>query len=629
MTMRKKLIEVALPLDAINKASTREKSIRHGHPSTLHLWWSRKPLATCRAVLFASLVDDPSEHPEEFPTEQDQERERLRLFQLIEQLITWENSTNEDVLARAHAEIRKSASDNNPPSVLDPFCGGGSIPLEAQRLGLEAHASDLNPVAVLINKALIEIPAKFAGCPPVNPEVKRSLLLRDWQGAQGLADDIRYYGKWMRDEAERRIGHLYPKATLPREYGGGEATVIAWLWARTVICPNPACGTQMTLTSEWWLAKKYDTWVEPQIDYATTPPAISFCVRTEKGNIPPGTVNRQGARCIACSTSVHFDYIRNEGKVGRIGAQLIAIVAERPEGRVYLSPDEKHITTATMAHPTEVPDTDLPEQALGFRVQLYGMTKHRDLFTSRQLVALTTFSDLVQEMREKVLHDAFPRRDATHYADAVATYLAFAVDKGANLWSSLCSWMSDRGALRETFARQAISMIWDFAEANPFSDAGGNVSMFIERIVEAIQSLPGTVQGVCEQRDATAVNGIGYALISTDPPYYDNIGYADLADFFYVWLRRSLHRIYPDLFGTMLVPKTQELVATPFRFDGKKSKAQHFFETGLEKAFERIRVIQHPDYPLTIYYAFKQTESDNEGLIARWQVRPLQDGKRC
>jgi putative DNA methylase len=235
MIYRKKLIEVALPLDAINKASAREKSIRHGHPSTLHLWWARRPLAACRAVLFASLVDDPSEHPEEFPTEQDQEQERERLFKLIEQLVQWENSNNEDVLQKARAEILKSTG-GNPPPVLDPFAGGGSIPLEAQRLGLEAHASDLNPVAVLINKALIEIPPKFAGRPPVNPEARRSLMGGDWSGARGLADDIRYYGKWMRDEAYKRIGHLYPKVTLPKEHGGGEATVIAWLWTRTITC---------------------------------------------------------------------------------------------------------------------------------------------------------------------------------------------------------------------------------------------------------------------------------------------------------------------------------------------------------------------------------------------------------
>jgi putative DNA methylase len=555
MTYRKKLIEVALPLEAINIASAREKSIRHGHPSTLHLWWSRKPLATCRAVLFASLVDDPSEHPERFPTEREQEQERLRLFQLMEQLITWENSNNQELLAKARVEILASANGELPP-VLDPFGGGGSIPLEAQRLGLEAHASDLNPVAVLISKALIQIPPKFAGRPPVNPDAWQSLVGGDWHGARGLANDIRYYGKWMRDEAERRIGHLYPKATLPKENDGGEATVIAWLWVRTVICPNPACGAQMPLTSKWWLSKKKgkEAWVEPYIDHATTPPTIRFTVVTGKGKPPEGTVNRQGAKCIVCGTSVAFDYIRSEGKAGRMASQLMAIVAEGRGGRVYLPPGDEQVTIAAQAKPVGVPETNLPEQALGFRVQLYGMTKHRDLFTPRQLVALTTFSDLVQETREKVLADAdnaglpvdnISLNDggsrANAYADAIATYLAIALDKGADYWSSICSWHNGRDTIGHTFTKQAIQMVWDFAEANPFSESSGNFGGAINWVAEVIQVSSCNATGEMKQRDAaTTINGVAHPLISTDPPYYDNIGYADLADFFYVWLRRSL-----------------------------------------------------------------------------------------
>ncbi len=345
MAYRKKLIEVALPLNAINEAAITEKSIRHGHPSTLHLWWARRPLATCRAVLFASLIDDPSEHPEEFPTEEAQDKERERLFDLIRQLVIWKNSNDEHVLAKVRAEISK-ATGGNPPPVLDPFAGGGSIPLEAQRLGLEAHASDLNPVAVLINKALIEIPPKFANRPPVNPDAQTGLMGRDWHGAQGLADDIRYYGKWMRDEAQKRIGHLYPKATLSKEYGGGEATVIAWLWARTVTCPNPACGTQMPLVRSFYLSKKKsrETWIEPHVDYAAKPPVISFAVQTGQGKPQDGTVNRQGATCLACHIAVPFDYVRSEGRAGRMKAQLMALVAEGHSGRAYLAPNEMQIT---------------------------------------------------------------------------------------------------------------------------------------------------------------------------------------------------------------------------------------------------------------------------------------------
>jgi putative DNA methylase len=387
MPYRKKLIEVALPLEAINKASAREKSIRHGHPSTLHLWWSRKPLATCRAVLFASLVDDPSSRPEEFPTEKEQDQERLRLFRLIEELVTWENSNNQEVLASARTEIHKSTGGNLPP-LIDPFCGGGSIPLEAQRLGMNAHGGDLNPVAVLITKALIELPPKFANRPPVNPEAKKTLMGRDWHGAQGLADDIRYYGKWMRDEALQRIGHLYPKATLPKEYGNGEATVIAWLWVRTVKCPNPACGTRMPLTSKWWLSKKKnkEAWAEPQIDYSVAPPAIHFAVKTGKGNPQGGTINRQGAICIACSTPVPLEYIRNEGKAGRMGEQLMAIVAEGKHGRVYLPPTFEQKVIASQAKPEWQPEQEISKNTRWFSPPLFGMFKYGDIFTSRQLV---------------------------------------------------------------------------------------------------------------------------------------------------------------------------------------------------------------------------------------------------
>lgn len=628
MTYRKKLIEVALPLEAINKASAREKSIRHGHPSTLHLWWARRPLATCRAVLFASLIDDPSEHPEEFPTEKDQEQERDRLFRIIEDMVKWENSNNKEVLAKVHAEIQKSTG-GNPPPVLDPFAGGGSIPLEAQRLGLEAHASDLNPVAVLINKALIEIPPKFANCPPVNPEAKKSLMSGEWHGAQGLADDIRYYGKWMRDEAEKRIGHLYPKVTLPKEFGGGEATVIAWLWTRTVKCPNPACGAQMPLVRSFCLSKKKgaEAWIEPNVEYIVAPPIIHFTIKTGKGIPQDGTVNRQGVTCIACRTSVPLDYIRSEAQAGRMWAVLLAIVAESKKSRAYLAPNNEHEKVAYSAKPKWKPEelVTTPSHDVD-RLPMYGMYKWGDAFTSRQLVTLTTFSDLVHEVREKVLIDAkladLPINNLSlndggkginAYADVMATYLALAIDRGADYWSSICSWNISRDNVRSTFARQAIPMVWDFAENNPLGDSSGNFRGAIDWIAEVVALSPNDVPGEVKQRDATMTfNGVIHPLISTDPPYYDNIGYADLADFFYVWLRHSLKIIYPDLFKTMLVPKTQELVATAHRFSGSKSKAQHFFEEGLERAFERMRAIQHPNYPLTVYYAFKQAESESD-----------------
>ena len=621
MTYRKKLIEVALPLDDINREAAREKSIRHGHPSTLHLWWARRPLAACRAVLFASLVDDPSSRPEEFPTEADQVRERKRLFEIIRELVKWENVDNEYILEKARAEILKS-TDGNPPPVLDPFCGGGSIPLEAQRLGLEAHGSDLNPVAVLITKAMIEILPRFAGHPPVNPDVQRTLGGDEtWKGATGLAEDVRYYGEWMRNEAEKRIGHLYPKVLLPKKHGSGKATVIAWIWARTVKCSNPACGAKIPLVKSFWLSKKEKkkAWIEPVVDGKNK--TVGFEIKSGDGAPPEATVGSRGARCIVCKEVTPLKYVRAEGKWGRMDNQLMAIIAEGSGGKVYLAPSDEHVTIAKKAVPDSVPETDLPEKALSFNVQHYGMTQHYHLFTSRQLTALTTLSDLMNEVHQFVEIDANKAsyEEARAYADAVVTYLVFALDKGADYWSSLCSWHTG-GFIRNSFVRQAIAMVWDYAECNPFSQSTGNWTACVKWVSRFIAKNPKLqIQtGHATQLDAaTTLSEVSFPLISTDPPYYNNIDYADLSDFFYVWLRRSLRHIYPELFKFMLVPKTEELIATPHRFDGDKVKAETHFLTGLGKAFQLMRNRVNLDYPMTIYYAFKQSEKDKkDGSIA-------------
>jgi len=622
--LRRKLIEVALPLEAINRESAREKSIRHGHPSTLHLWWARRPLAACRAVLFASLVDDPSAHPDRFPTEEAQQEERERLFRIIEELVKWENTTNSEVLKAARAEILASC-DGDPPPVLDPFCGGGSIPLEAQRLGLEAHASDLNPVAVLITKALIEIPPKFAGRPPVHPDDGSSKALGSWEGARGLAEDVRYYGRWMRDEAERRIGHLYPKVKLPREHGGGEATVIAWIWARTVKSPNPAWSGLMPLVRSFALSTKRDkeTWVQPVVDRENR--CIRFEIRTGPGR-PEGTVSRNGAVCLATGTPVPLSYIRAEGKAGRMGAQLMAIVAEGRGERVYLPPDEEHERISASAEPSWMPEEEVTTPSHDVdRLPMYGMRRWGDAFTKRQLVALCTFSELVLEARERVRVDAnvagLPSdstrmsdggRGADAYADAVATYLALSLSKAIDAGSTVCTWHShpSKETLRNTFARQAIQMTWDFAEGNFFARSTGSIGEapeWIARVVDRLMATPAIVQ----QFDATAVAPQHPVIFATDPPYYDNIGYADLSDFFYVWLRRSLRNVWPEEFSTLLVPKVQELIASPYRFGGSRRAAEDHFEAGLATAFEQMRKSQASGYPLTVIYAFKQSESDD------------------
>ena len=629
-TYCKKLIEVTLPLDAINAAAAREKSIRHGHPSTLHLWWARRPLAACRAVLFAQMVDDPSEHTELWPTEELQQAERERLFGLIEELVQWENVNNTELLAKANVEMRRWVMEERLPAVLDPFAGGGSIPLSAQQLGLEAHASDLNPVAVLINKAMIEIPPKWAGQPPVSEQQ----TLDHWPGATGLAADVRHYGEWMRTEAYKRIGHLYPKAKLS---AGVEATVIAWLWARTVPCPNPACRAEMPLVSSFWLSKKKNrrAWIEPEVDRGLDPPQIRFRVQGDSGERrhpgaapDPPKVGR-GAKflCLACGNVAPDAHIRGESMAGRMGAQLIAIIAEGDHKRIYLPPTKEHETIARQAKPSWKPEQAMNRDTSNLvSGRGYGFFTWSDLFTSRQLVALTTFSDLVGEARQRVIADAqaagLDAARSEEYADAVATYLAFALDRTADSTCNLATWHNTRDIVTHAFTRQALPMVWDFAEANPFSSSSGNWRSQVEWIARVVKRLLVNMnEGVAYQADASHQIHTKQVIISTDPPYYDNIGYADLSDFFYVWLRRSLGHIYPDLFSTLMVPKAEELVATPHRFDGDKEKARVFFEDGLFRAFARMREVAHPNYPLTIYYAYKQRESTQDGKISTgWET---------
>ena len=648
MNQKKKLIEVALPLEAINTASAREKSIRHGHPSTLHLWWARRPLAACRAVLFASLVDDPSSRPDLYPTVVQQDKKRHDLFRLIEELVKWENSNDERVLKAAREEILLS-TDGNPPSVYDPFCGGGSIPLEVQRLGLEPHASDLNPVSVLITKALIELPPKFAGCPPVNPDARQANVLGSVareskgvrakkqvaevstrKGAAGLADDIRYYGRLMRDEAHKLIGHLYPKLHVMRaadgtyRHGtpeekarnkGQELTVIAWLWARTVASPNPAAkGAHVPLVRSFKLCTKpkRKSWLDPVID--TSDMTYRFHIRSGEGEAHAATVSRHGAICLLTKSPMPLDYIRSEGRAGRIGARLMAIVVEGPNGRAYLPATEAAEALADSASPHGVPDTDLPTGKLGFRVQNYGMVKHRQLFTSRQLAALTSFQKVVPSVREQARRECekqfASKTEADAYVDAIITYLGLTVSKLANRLSALCFWDPGGEKIQQVFARQAITINWDFVEGNPFSDSSGNFLGQLDYTLEVLRQQSFSTPGYVRQHDAAKpFELITNAVFSTDPPYYDNVPYSDLSDFFYVWQRPILRDIYPELFSSMLTPKVTELVADSFRHGGTE-QAQSFFEQGFRNAFLNMRQVMSTDYPLTVFYAFKQSEAE-------------------
>ena len=802
-----KLIEVALPLAAINKASVREKSLRHGHPSTLHLWWARQPLAASRAVLWASLVDDPSAHPERFPTEEDQAVERKRLFGILEDLVVWENSNNPDVLRKARAEIERCFAPTDPaasavasasssaaanaagaarveiercldtdqhttpsdasdgraraeiercsdgelpavldpfasglgesgrplsglrelPAVLDPFAGGGSIPLEAQRLGLRALASDLNPVAVLINRAMLEIPQRFAGHPPVHPEkgeqrawsrakgmpstaepsgapdekkepgawsrarVQVSAAYGAarpkkkepvaWSGAKGLAADVRAYGAWMREEAERRIGYLYPDVVGP---DGEKLTPIAWLWARTVRSPDPAWGGHVPLVSSWTLRKakkgKPEVWVEPVVDASNR--TISYKVNygdktnyeRSEGGAQASTVRRGNGSCVATGAAIPVGYTKAEGRAGRMGAHLMAVAAAGASGRVYCEPSPADFNACREAVKFSAdawkPAGSLPPRGkgLGTNVQNYGVEEWWQLFTDRQLLALTTFSDLLGEVHGRVLEDAKRAgladdevrlreggTGALAYADAVVTYLALVVDKCAAYWSNLVIWNSNNEALAQVFIRQAVSMTWGYAECNPFSSSTGNWMAMVNWVGKAIEHLPSLgipssgvassgvsspvvpSQGVpssgvpppgvpspevppkgqaevCQQDARVRVRNTAGVVVSTSPPYYDNTAYADISDFFYVWLRRNLADVWPEECATLLTPKTGELIADSSRHESRQ-EAKEYFESGMAEFMSEVVSAQHPDVPATVYYAYKATEDTKDGVV--------------
>jgi putative DNA methylase len=624
--VKKKLIEVALPLDKINAAAAREKNIRFGHPSTLHLWWARRPLAACRAVLFASLVDDPSAHPDQFPTDEAQKMERDRLFAILEEIVQWKNSTDESVLSAARREIMRSTG-GDPPAIYDPFCGGGSIPLEAQRLGLRAYGSDLNPIPVLITKAMIELPMPFVDRPAINPDSSARRDLVDWKGLRGLTEDVRYYGNWMRERALESIGKYYPKVKLKPDQGEGEATVIAWLWARTVQCPNPACGGRMPLIRSLYLSTKKgkEAWLEPIVDKASR--SVRFEIRTGSGAVPESPKLSRGAnfRCLICSEPASDAHIKAEGSAGRMSAQMTAIVADTPSGRFYLPANDAHVQAASAASSDWRPEEAIANDPRNLWCINYGLRRFCDLFTERQLVALTTYSRLVQEARARCITDGASEL----YANAIATYLALGVSRLADISNALCVWETSKTQARHLFLRQAIPMLWDFAETNVFGDAAGDYAVSLGNLVRVIEALPVGLTGSVRQAEVSATEVPSRVVFSTDPPYYDNISYADLSDFFYVWLRRSLRNIYPELFGTLLVPKSDELVANPYRFNGDGEEAQRFFQGAFGRAFTRLRRAQNPDFPLTVFYAFKQSEAEDDdsgGMISSAGWETMLDG---
>lgn len=636
VTNKKKLIEVAIPLEAINAASAKEKSIRHGHPSTLHLWWARRPLATCRAILFAQLVDDPSAYPDEFDTQVKIEAERQRLFKIIESLVLWENTTNESVLEEARSEIRRCCG--TLPPVFDPFSGGCSIPLEAQRLGLPTFGSDLNPVAVMIGKAMIEIPPRFRDRLPAHEGVKERQFYRN---AEGLAEDVRYYGEIVRNRALSRIGHLYPKVTLPSEFGGADATVIAWVWSRTVPSPDPAfAGVAVPIASSFLLSSKpgQEAWIEPVVDKRKG--TIDYVIRyggtkAEIDKAKSGTKSGQGANfvCIMSGTAITTAYIRDIAEREGLKDTLIAIVADGGRRRVFVAPSDEHVTIARSAEPDYRPTTLISPDRRAFTPPDYGMKTFGDLFTDRQLVALNTYAALTREIITDIKRDAIAAgynddniplakggSGALAYSEAVSVYLSFGLSRLADVQNSLCMWETSKTQVRHLFTRQAIPILWDFGENNVFNDAAGDYRTSLSSIVRVIERFVPSNEGLEINHDAQTVKLPNEAVLSTDPPYYDNVGYADLADFFFCWLKPALKDIYPDLFGVLATPKREELIAAPYRHGGKPG-AEAFFMKGMTEALSNLSKQLSDDYPAAIYYAFKQSEIDQDGISsAGWST---------
>ncbi len=629
----KKLIEVALPLPEINDASAYDKMPGIGpHPKGIHHWWARLPLPTARAVLFASVVDDPEAHPEKWPTEELQNAERERLFDIIRRMMEKKLHEAPEIYAEARAEMVKH-SDGRLPAVFDPFAGGGSIPLEGNRMGFEAHAGDLNPVAVLLNKCNLELAPRWVGHPPVNQEDRKRIGGSDaWQGTDGLAADVRNYGKLVRQRAIEEIGHLYPRVRL--EHGGGEVPVVAWIWARTVASPNPvAKGKHVPLISTFWLSTKKgaEVWLQPVVE--TNSGTVSFEVKTGRlGNpaeIKRGTKRGRGARfqCILTDTPIDETYLKEEAKAGRLGVQLLAVVGEVGRRRGYFPASKGIIPISAEVHIEGIVEEPIADDPRNLWCVGYGLRHFNQLFTHRQLKAMATFSRLVSEISDDVFRDAklsgMNDDRAKAYSTDIATFLALSVDRCADFNNSLCRWSPSNQKVMNLFGRQAIPMVWDFAEANIMGDSVGAWETCYEYAAQCVQTITGGSEFVGQARQidaATGSNGIDKLLVSTDPPYYDNISYAGLSDFFYVWLRRTLGTKYPELFSTMLVPKGPELTASPERFGGDRQKAKEHFEAGFRRAFTSLRANMDHRFPLTVYYAFKQDDEESGGEADETEV---------
>lgn len=627
--IRKKLIESVMPVSVINRESEREKVARTGLPSSVHIWWSRRPMAAARCTLFASLIDDPSEHPELFPTEQEQERQRL--LKMAEELSLVENASNTELLKAAKAEILRCA-EGTLPTVFDPFTGSGAIPIEAHRLGLSAEATDLNAVASMITTLVSDVPTRFHNTIPVHPQTEMRLNI-PLPGAQGYAEDVRYYGEQLQEEATKRIGYMYPKIRKPND--GQELDVSAWIWARTIKCPNPNCGCSIPLSSSYDLAKKKgsEAWVEPVAENGR----ITFRMHREPNTMAkekPKVAQTAVFKCPACGEITPDAYVKECGTKHQITSQLIAIVADDGRKRLYLEPTSEQEFAAKVVPPKDIPHGALPIFPQRFSPPSFGLADYADLFTDRQLVFITTMMKLAREAQNDVEKQSIEKgmsndgitfanggQGALAYAQAVRIALVLTISKLLDRCSNLCSWSSSSGgSLRNVFSRAAMPMIWDYAEGNPFADAGGSYANALSRTCEAIAALPAEGEGRTTVADCTMPNNVRNAILSTELPFYDKASYADLSDFFYIWLRYGLGDLYPEYFQTEVTPKKEELTAFAYRWNGDRQQANAFYAEGMNLAFKNLYESVSDEYPSTVAYQYKGNDAKDSALPSEWEA---------
>lgn len=595
---RRKLIEVIIPVEEISKACRRDKDRKVGTIKNVHKWFAPMPTPAWRALLFAALVDDPGEP-----------RRRADLVNLIKRLVPEDGGPPTEATLTEARQVLKAAG--KPPVIFDPFCGGGSTLVEAQRLGLPAVGSDLNPVAVLITRTLTQLIPTVAGRRPIHTGDRLTSI--SGGALDGLITDLHHYAKRVREAVWQEVGPLYPTV-------GGE-TVIAWLWARTVTCANPACGATIPLYTSSWLSKKkgQERWLKPVV----VGKRAEFEIGEGAGPPPPPTkASPRGAkfRCLVCGQIAPETHVKAEGTAGQIGAQLIATVVDGSSGRRYLAADEKQEQVAAIPPPEDRPEVAIPVDPRNLWCRLYGLTTQAALYTPRQLHALGAFADAVAQVPRWVTEDGGDEA----YATAITTVLGLCVGKLAQTNSTQARWYvgGDTGTPRvqAAFGRHALPMVWDFVELNPFSERIANWLGLVDSLISALRALPVAAHpaevALCDARDAGQLTRPGSALVATDPPYFDQIAYADLSDYFYVWERRALRNVQPDLFGTIVTPKDAELIATPYRHDGDIDAARRYFVDGFTQTFTSLRKAARPDLPMIVIYAHRQEETEQDGLTS-------------